>query len=70
MIGVIPTTTSPFTALFCLFHIALLLNAPYILQPFLGRINRVFALLDNSTIYDRVFAYGEDNKSDRKIIDD
>ena len=27
MIGVIPTTTSPITALFCLFHIALLLNA-------------------------------------------
>jgi len=54
LIGVIPTTTSPITALFCLFHIALLLNAPYILQPFLGRINRVFALLDNITICDRV----------------
>jgi hypothetical protein len=33
---------------------AALLNAPYILQPFLGRINRVFALLDNITMCDRV----------------
>ena len=54
MIGVIPTTTSPITALFCLFHIALLLNAPYIIEPFLGRSNRVLAQLDNITICGRV----------------
>ncbi len=54
MIGVIPTTTSPITALFCLFHIALLLNAPYIIEPFPGRSNRVLAQLDNITICGRV----------------
>jgi hypothetical protein len=34
-------------ALFCLFHIALLLNAPCIIQPFPAQSNRVLALLDN-----------------------
>jgi hypothetical protein len=51
----IPTATSPITALFCLFHIALLLNATYIIiEPFPGRSNRVIARLDNITIYDNL----------------